>query len=181
MKIICISGKAQHGKDTSAAMIKELLEAQNNRVLITHYGDLVKYVCRTFFDWDGKKDEKGRTLLQYVGTDVVRNQQSEFWVNFIVDILRFFEKEWDYVLIPDCRFPNEIERMKKEFFDVASLRICRENFVSPLSEEQQRHPSETALDDYDSDYVIYNSGTLEDLRQMIKLYLGIADNFRRVE
>lgn len=181
MKIICISGKAQHGKDTSAAMMKELLEADGKRVLIAHYGDLVKYVCKTFFGWDGNKDEKGRTILQHVGTNIVRQQRPEFWVDFIIDILTLFDGEWDYVLIPDCRFPNEIERMKKEFYDVSSLRITRENFVSPLSEEQQRHPSETALDDYEFDFTIFNNGTTDDLRTMLKLYLGIADNFRRVE
>ena len=47
MKIVCISGKAQHGKDTTAKLLEEILEAQGNRVLIAHYGDLVKYVCRT--------------------------------------------------------------------------------------------------------------------------------------
>lgn len=49
MKIVCISGKAQHGKDTTAKLLEEILEAQGNRVLIVHYGDLVKYVCKTFF------------------------------------------------------------------------------------------------------------------------------------
>ena len=44
MKIVCISGKAQHGKDTTAKLLEETLEAQGNRVLIAHYGDLVKYV-----------------------------------------------------------------------------------------------------------------------------------------
>lgn len=181
MKIICISGKAQHGKDTSAAILKELLEAHDKRVLICHYGDLVKYVCRTFFNWDGNKDEKGRTILQHVGTDVVRKQYPEFWVDFIVDILRFFDGEWDYVLIPDSRFPNEIDRMKLEFNDVSSLRITRGNFDSPLTQEQQRHPSETALDNYDFDYTIFNNGSLKDLRTMLKIYLGMDDDFRRIE
>ena len=40
MKIVCISGKAQHGKDTTAKLLEEILEAQGNRVLIAHYGDL---------------------------------------------------------------------------------------------------------------------------------------------
>lgn len=181
MKIICISGKAQHGKDTSATIMKELLETDGKRVLIAHYGDLVKYVCRTFFGWDGNKDEKGRTILQYVGTDIVREQRPEFWVDFIVDILNLFKDEWDYVLIPDCRFPNEIERMKKEFTFASSLRITRDNFISPLSEEQQKHLSETSLDDYEFDFTIHNNGTLNDLKTMLRIYLGTADEFRRVE
>lgn len=49
MKVICISGKAQHGKDTSANLLKMMLEADGYKVLIAHYGDLVKYICKTFF------------------------------------------------------------------------------------------------------------------------------------
>ena len=59
MKVICISGKAGHGKDTFAGFLKKSLEEQYKRVLITHYGDLIKYVCEKFFEWDGMKDEKG--------------------------------------------------------------------------------------------------------------------------
>ena len=107
MKIICISGKARHGKDTLAGILKDSLEDKGQRVLITHFGDLLKYICTTFFEWDGKKDEQGRALLQYVGTNVIRNQEPDFWIDFVITVLSFFMDEWDYVLIPDCRFPNE--------------------------------------------------------------------------
>lgn len=166
MKVVVISGKARHGKDTLSGFMKEFLEEQDKKVLITHYGDLVKYVCKTFFDWDGQKDEKGRTLLQKVGTDWVRNKPGweNYWVDFICDILSLFPNEWDYVLIPDCRFPNEIEVVKEHFDNVAHVRIIRENFVSPLTEEQQKHPSETALDGYEADVTVYNDSTLDNLR-----------------
>ena len=49
MKVICISGKARHGKDTLATILKKRLEDNGNRVLITHFGDLVKYICEKFF------------------------------------------------------------------------------------------------------------------------------------
>ena len=87
MKVLCISAKAQHGKDTAAGIIKEYLESKGKRVLITHYADLVKFVCTKFFNWDGQKDEKGRTLLQYVGTDVISSQQPSYWVDFVISIL----------------------------------------------------------------------------------------------
>ena len=138
MKIVCISGKAQHGKDTTAKLLEETLEAQGNRVLIAHYGDLVKYVCKTFFGWDGKKDEKGRTLLQRVGTDKIRAVSPDYWVDFIVSILDIFCDEWDYVLIPDTRFPNEYEIYETYGMDAILLRVVRPNFVSPLTEEQQK-------------------------------------------
>lgn len=163
MKVICISGKAQHGKDTSAKLIKMMLEANGYKVLIAHYGDLVKYICKTFFDWNGEKDVYGRSLLQRIGTDVIRKQEPDYWVSFVADILKFFDGEWDYVLIPDSRFPNEVDYLKEHGFDVIHMRVIRQNFVSPLTPEQQNHPSETALDHVTPDFLIVNDGTLEDL------------------
>ena len=75
-------------------------------------------------------------------------------------MLTFFNDKWDYVLIPDTRFPNEIVRMKEKGFDVTSVRITRINFESELTEAQKKHPSETALDNYIFDYRVTND-TLE--------------------
>lgn len=180
MKIICISGKAQHGKDSTAGFMKDFLEFEGKKVLIAHYGDLVKYICKTFFDWDGKKDEAGRTLLQVVGTERIRNNGApNYWVAFIKDILTFFPDEWDYVLIPDCRFPNEVEYLRGHGFDVTHIRVVRENFESPLTEEQQRHPSETALDEYGQDILLINRGDFADLQYAVKeLTMDILDGVK---
>lgn len=171
LKIICISGHARHGKDTVAGMIRKSLEDRGERVLVAHYADLVKYICRTFFDWNGEKDEYGRHMLQYVGTDVVREQQPDFWVNFIIQVLRFFGDNWSYVLIPDTRFPNEVEKLREAGFTVDHLRVQRDHFDSPLTEEQQKHASETALDETMPDHLIRNSGSLEDLATLTEQYV----------
>ena len=167
MKVITISGKAQHGKSTAATYLKKHFESRGAKVLITNYGDLLKYICRQFFGWNGEKDEYGRSLLQHVGTDVVRTKSPDLWVEFVTAILRFFPDQWDYVLIPDTRFPNEVELPKAAGLDVSHLRIIRDGFVSPLTPEQQAHISETALDDARPDYVVRNDGTLEDFRQKL--------------
>ena len=88
MKICCISAKAQHGKDTAAKLIKENLEKKGQRVLITHYADLLKFICVKYFGWNEVKDEAGRTLLQYLGTDVVGAQNPAYWAEFIAGILK---------------------------------------------------------------------------------------------
>ena len=131
-KVICISGKAQHGKDTTATILRSILQTRGNKVIVFHYADLLKHLCREYFEWDGLKNDAGRTLLQYVGTDVVRTKRPNYWVDFAKDFFKLFEDEWDYVLIPDCRFPNEVEVMK-ENFDAIHLRISRTNFISPLT------------------------------------------------
>lgn len=174
-KIICISAKAQHGKDTTATILKAALEERNNKVLIFHYADLLKYMCKEYFGWNGEKDDAGRTLLQYVGTDVVRSKDPNYWVNFAVSFLKMFEEEWDYVLIPDCRFPNEVDTMRTHF-DSMHLRIFRPNFDSPISIEQQKHISETALDDYPYDELIINDETVVELSNKILKLVKKIDN-----
>ena len=174
MKVIAISGHAMHGKDTAAGMIRDRLAADGKRVLVTHYADLLKYICRTFFNWNGEKDEYGRHLLQYVGTDIIRKTDPGFWVRFIGSILTFFGSHWDYILIPDTRFPNEIDELKNRGFDVVHLRVVRPFFDNRLSEAQRKHPSETALDQTIADCYIMNSGDLELLRET-------ADNFVKEE
>lgn len=182
MKVVLLSSKAQHGKDTSAKILKEIMEQENKNVLITHYADLLKYMCRTYFNWNGDKDEIGRSILQHVGTNVIRKKEPNYWVEFISGFLKMFDDEWDYILIPDTRFPNEIEKMISDGFDTFSVRINRIDFESSLTEEQKNHISEVALDDYCFDYYIdtisqldYLKGKLKTMYEYMKIKEGVND------
>lgn len=159
MNIICISGKAEHGKTTTAKVLKTILSDSGYRVLITNYAGVLKFICTAFFDWDGNKNEEGRALLQRVGTDVVRKQDPDFWVNFMKSVLKLFDGEWDYVLIDDVRFPNEIEGLMDDF-NVISLRVERPRYENHLTDEQRQHESEVALDDYNFTYHLFNPGDI---------------------
>lgn len=170
--IICISGKARHGKDATASLFYEHLTSDNRKVLIIHQADLLKYLCRQLFQWDGQKDERGRHLLQYVGTDVIRAQNPDFWVNHIIDVLTFFPDHWDYVIIPDCRFPNEIVNLKSAGYPTVHIRVERKDAESDLTAEQLQHPSETALSNFPVDCLLYNNGTIDDLSTAVR---GIID------
>lgn len=178
MKVILVSGKAQHGKDTMSEMLRDILVSSGNKVLVTHYADLLKYICKNYFNWDGNKDERGRALLQYVGTDVIRKQNPKIWVDFVAQMLTYFNGFWDYVIIPDCRFPDEISVMKEKGFDVLHVKVMRTGFKSNLTKEQQMHPSEIALDDISPDFTITNDGTIDALREAIikfvEEYLSIS-------
>ena len=175
MKVIFVSGKAFNGKDTAGEIFKNKLEARGQKVLVTHYADLLKWMCKNYFGWNGEKDAAGRSLLQHVGTDVIRAQIPNFWVDWMIQLLRLFPKEWDFVIIPDARFPNEIEVLENEFQSnsddiftgVYHFRVERTNFVSPLTEEQQNHPSEKALDRFGYDRKLMNT-TIEDLESQIE-------------
>ena len=171
MRVICLSAKAQHGKDTTAIILKDIFEKKGYKVLITHFADLLKYICTQFFNWNGKKDIEGRSLLQKIGTDVVGKKDSNFWVDFLIKILKFFDNTWDVVLIPDCRFPQEVELLKQNF-DTKIFRIIRPNFDNGLTIEQKNHISETALDNYKFDLIIENTGTTEDLKNKLLTLIG---------
>lgn len=164
-KIICISGKAQHGKDTTASILQNELEKLGNRVVIIHYADLLKFICTKYFNWDGNKDKAGRTMLQEKGKDA-RDQNPDYWVDFVIGLIRMYSKEWDYVLIPDTRYPNEVEKITSDWQDTVHMRIVRPNFDNGLTEQQKMHSSETALDDYPFDMLIENT-TMEELKNNI--------------
>lgn len=160
--VVLFSGKAGAGKDTVADEVCKQLQAQGYSTVVMHYADLLKFICSKYFGWDGNKDEKGRSLLQRVGTDVIRKQEPDYWVCFIRHLLQLFPNEWDYVLIPDCRFENEISYMA-EIFPTMYIRVVRADYISKLTIEQQEHSSETALDVIEPDIIFNNDSSLEEL------------------
>lgn len=170
---IILSGKAGSGKDTVAQFMKKELEKHGKRVLVIHYGDAVKWVLRDYFNWNGQKDAVGRTLLQRIGTDVVRAQFPNFWTGIVVGLLKAFESysDFDITLVPDARFPNEVDIALENLQNCVAVRINRRNedgseWINPnLTEEQRNHPSETSLDCYAFDYVLHNDEGLDTLEE----------------
>lgn len=154
MDLILLSGKAGCGKTTVGNMLKEIIEEDEKRVILSNFADLLKYIAKTFFDWNGEKDKQGRYLLQHIGTDIIRKEDENFWTGFIEEMIYFFGDKWDYMIITDARFPNEIDFFKEHEFmnnnlrNTFSFRLIRDELKTTLSPEAQRHESETALDDY---------------------------------
>ena len=158
--IFLVSGKAGSGKSTFA----ELLADQLDNSLIINYADLVKYIAKTYYNWNGEKDESGRALLQEIGTERGRKHVNEdIWITMTANIISILSNKYNNFIIADCRFPNEIDYRYSKKYDVYSIRIERPNYKNNLTEQQNLHESETALDDYNFDYIVENSGTLDDL------------------
>ena len=159
-KIILFSGKAEHGKTTAAELLKNILEAEGQSVVITRYAYYLKDLAKRYCNWDGQKDEAGRRLLQVLGTDIIRQKLNKpnFHVGRICEDIEICQDCVDYVLIDDTRFENEIYYPKAMFGDkVVAIRVIRTtpDFHSHLSEEQLNHRSETALDSFKGfDFVI---------------------------
>jgi len=154
--VICISGKAEHGKDFCASLLKKVLEEMEYKVLILHFGDYLKYVCKTIFNWNGEKDDIGRTILQKVGTDLARNNNPDIWANVVAETAMALKTEYDFFIVPDARFVNETVLKGCETIIVRVNRMDWENRLTP---EQRLHPSETSLDNFKFDYILnYTTG-----------------------
>ena len=107
-----------------------------------------------------------RYALQFIGTDLFRTHfHSDIWVAIIEYKLQFYEN----VVITDCRFPNEIDILKK--YNAKFIRINRgimpQWFIKYESEQnyvpEYIHPSEYMWIKTSFDYFVENNGTLDDL------------------
>ena len=171
MKIIGMSGYARSGKDTFAAALIDLgwkryaladsLKAAAlalDPLVATAPANAVQRLSLLVGNrgWEEAKAYPDvRQLLQRLGTEVGRTYFGETaWID-VLD--RQIEREQpELVVITDVRFPNEVEWLRAN--GGVLIRIERPG-VGPAN----GHASEQSLDEYEVDYVIDNSGTIEDL------------------
>ena len=73
-------------------------------------------------------------------------------------------------IIPDVRFPNEIDKMCDNF-NCITVRVIRPDFDNGLTDEQKNHPSEIALKDYPMEYELINDGDLKKLLETTRTFL----------
>lgn len=170
MEVICIGGSALAGKDSMANCLTQILSEKGYKTLIIHHADYLKFVCKQYFGWDGVKDEKGRTLLQYIGTDVARKKDPYFWVSVVKSFISMFGQDYDFIFIPDCRFVSEIETYK-ELYKTTSIRMHRPNFDNGLTDAQKNHESEIALNNYPFDITINCSSGIDNVMESAKTLL----------
>jgi hypothetical protein len=108
---IMISGKMGSGKSLSAKYLMDMLGELHLTGAVTPLALPIKIIATKYLGWDGKKDEKGRKLLQTLGTEVGREYNSNCWVSYLVDqyvpSLEFYPL--DFIIVDDWRFPNEYD------------------------------------------------------------------------
>lgn len=168
MNIITISGKARAGKDVFAEEAKAHIERLGDSAIIFHYADFLKFICKQYFGWDGVKDNKGRSLLQFVGTNIFRKNNPDCWAEMAKSFVSGLGRIVSYVIIPDTRFPNEISVWEEGDFSVKTVHVTRPGNDNGLTEEQKKHPSETALDGYAYDYEVINEGTIQEYQEKVR-------------
>lgn len=169
--IIGITGYARHGKNTIgdilvnnhnfiqlafADKVKECAVAINP--LVFHNIRLAEFVKD--FGWEfAKTNDEVRRLLQHIGTEMGRNIFGEsIWIDLV---MRQIEPDKNYV-ITDVRFQNEVDAIHLAGGEV--WRIIRPFYENNVG---TRHISESGIGSLNTDKVIINNGTIEDLENKV--------------
>lgn len=164
IKLVLISGKAGSGKDTLARLAKKELDNRDYKTEIFHFADLVKWFGRLYFGYKGEKDKADRKILQTLGTDIMRSYDPDYWAETIAKFISAVApyKEWEYIFIPDFRFENEYEIMKKYCGDPITVKIERYGYENKnMSEEEKNHSSENSLNNFPFDIYWANAKDLQ--------------------
>ena len=157
MSIIAFAGRKQSGKSTLCTQVVNFiydLEQLEDQAVIYNFADPLKNACMdilglSFDQCYGTDDQKNelvncykdgnqmtaRQVLQTVGTEFFRSIQNNVWAD--ATIRRIQQDNPLVALIGDCRFPNEVEAVKKAGGTV--IKLTRNLYNSD-------HASETALD-----------------------------------
>lgn len=116
-----------------------------------------------------------REFLQKLGTESMRNGLHEnTWVNAL---FADYESHLNWI-ITDMRFPNEYDAViGKQGICIRVEKPCQYcnglgyHKISCVKLYQTQHASETALDNHVFDYVINNTGTIDDLVKEVRKML----------
>jgi len=174
-KVLLLSGKYEHGKDTLAQYIKNEYEKKGKLVLILSFGFYIKEYAKKITDWNEEDSNKPRELLQAIGSELIRKQISEyFFVNKLIEDIKVYSYFFDIIVVPDCRFKIEIETLKTKLNKVDAIKIDRLDYINTNIDENK---IDTDLEDYEYfDYIINNDSTLEVLKQKVHLLVEEVNN-----
>lgn len=159
MKVIGVNGYPGCGKTTFENILKEKL---GEFCQIRSSIQCVKNIA-ALIGWSGKKGEKDRKFLSDLKQ--LLTDYNDWPFNDIKGFKRIYEQEYgDFnvddnkaILLVDAREPEFLERLKNE---LGAINIFIEN--NRVTKEHD-NSSDSNVENYQYDYIIYNNGTLEDL------------------
>lgn len=151
MKDIGLIGLAGSGKDTAADALGEF--GYWKSAFANHLKQLAYE-----FGWDGKKDERGRALLQDLGM-AARRYNPNFWIEQLTWPTKGRAFSMPQVFT-DVRFQNEADHVRKHGGII--VRIVRPGIVAA------NHESELNQAEIAADIEVVNDGTIEDLHNKIR-------------
>lgn len=165
LKVIGLSGPMCSGKSTIARAIFNCTQD----VTLKPMAGPLKHVA-SIMGWDGKKDARGRRLLQTLGTQVGRRYNPDLWVNLWKQDL----PSEGVVIVDDVRFINEADAIHDVGGKVFQVRGRAE--VSAWK-RFFGHASERGLPEHLIDDTVFNTwaNSPGDIAARISVIMGLYD------
>jgi DNA replication protein DnaC len=160
-KALLICGRSGAGKTELARRIVDLVNKSDgqHQGIIIPVAEGVKMIAM-MMGWDGEKDERGRRLLQELGS-AGRHYWGEMWVIRTLAKFSSLSNAYDLLIVDDLRYQNEEDVFRTYFDDVTLIRVDREG--EALIGNAVEHESEQWYKIATPDGVVINSGNLDDL------------------
>ena len=169
IKVFIISGKANAGKDTTAELIDNYIKLKGMKPVNLQISSYIKMYAKVISGWNGSEDDKPRSLLQELGTEIIRNKIDEkLFIRRIIEDIKVYSYYFDVVTISDARLPLELDLIKEAFPSSCRINIIRPNFENNLNSSEKKHITEIGLDNYKNyEYTIINDGSFEELNKKV--------------
>jgi dephospho-CoA kinase len=162
---IAIGGRMQVGKTTAADRLVD-----RHGFVKYALATPIKEIATSDFGWDGRKDARGRRLLQEVGT-VGRHYDRDLWLDRFAG--RLAAENPPRAVIDDLRLVREEEYLRRlGFVCVLVTRPARLIPAAAGAGDTSGHETETEIGQVDVDAQIDNSGTFEDLYERLDRLLA---------
>lgn len=185
--VIGVTGKAGSGKDTFALMLHKEIDKLTatakidiyarplKEAYVAKYGSVLNFTYEDTHDYEWKKEVNPftntthRQEFQFDGTEGTRTRTGNpnVWVQHL------WLRNYRYagvLLVPDTRFDNEVDFSKLAGFLIKVIRPAQADI------EHSNHSSEVIADDDKCDFLVYNSGTLDDLCLMAESIASLIFN-----
>jgi len=187
MILLGLAGKAGSGKSTVAEFLVSQYGFQRLSFAEPLKEMLLKAGICSRDELYVKKSAFSRWIMQKVGTDIFRNQiDPDFWVKKMAEKLNCYfatsncyfatsnslDNSSSKVVIDDVRFLNEASLVKQYGGVIVKIERDLYNCLQSDIVGNNQHVSETEMELIQPDFVIHNTGSLDDLLNCTSLLIA---------
>ena len=170
LKIVVVNGRPGCGKTTFESICKKEMGAFCEVISTI---DVIKEIAK-YGGWRSEKTPEARKLLSDLKdlfseyNDLSFITIENFIKNWEAELMDYSVSSHPHILFVDSREPEEINRFKNKFGAITLL-IRRPDVET---EELSNHADANVFE-YEYDYVIHNTGSLENLKELAKNFINL--------
>lgn len=173
-KVIVMNGCGGSGKDTFVNYCKE---ASSKSIYKFSIIDWVKEKAE-LLSWDGGKTDKDRKFLSDLSDALAAWKDLPYKMTLEEISTCFDDERWDSnidIVFVDIREPDVIDRLKEDapkYFEAEVITVLVDRGI----EKTYGNHADDQVYDYAYDYVIGNTGSLDDLAAAASLFMSDIEN-----